>query len=399
MRLPLLVGLSALALASRGGAQTVTEQEFLSAFTPESPAVRALAEGVARAEAARRRAGVLSNPRMDFWREQPGENPRVTNWTLGWTPPLDGRYGLGKKGADAGLAAARERLSVDKAGLRRELRSAFGGWSQAFERRKALEQHWERVRSLAEVERQRARVGEESGLSARRFSLAEAEVRAALRTAEAALAKAQALARAWRPDLGPEAIPAPAAPPEPPTIADAGDSPEVRALAFEAEQAVIEKKRARRFLVFPTLQFGWQQVADRGVVRSGPIFAAGWTVPLFDRDQAARIEAEGRQQTAAARAEVGRARVAAEVEGGAAAYRALFAASREAGRTAEDGERVIAAATAAFRAGEASLTDLLDSLRAAMTAQMAEIDLRGQALDAHRELEAALGRSLSGGGL
>lgn len=399
MRLPLLVALSALALAPKGGAQTVTEQEFLSAFTAESAAVRALTEGVARAEAARRRAGVLSNPRVDFWREQPDENPRVTNWTVGWTPPLDGRYGLGKKGADAGLAAARERLSVDKAGLRRDLRSAFAGWSLAFERRKALEQQWERIRSLAEVERQRARVGEESGLSARRFTLAEAEVRAALRTAEAALAKAQALARFWRPDLGPAAIPAPAAPPEPPAITDPADSPELRALAFEAEQAAIERKRAGRFVAFPTLQLGWQQVADRGVVRSGPIFAASWTVPLFDRDQAARIEAERRQKVAAARAELGRARVAADIEGGAAAYRVLYAASGEAGRTSDDSDRVIAAATAAFRAGEASLTDLLDSLRAAMTARMAEIDLRGQALDAHRELEAALGRSLTGGGL
>ena len=59
---------------------------------------------------------------------------------------------------------------------------------------------------------------------------------------------------------------------------------------------------------------------------------------------------------------------------------------------------MIAAATAAFRAGEASLTDLLDSLRAAMEARLREIDLRGQALAAHRELESALGAALVGGG-
>ncbi len=399
MRLPLLVGLSALVLAPTAGAQTVTEQEFLSAFTEESVAVRALTEGVARAEAARRRAGLLSNPRVDLWREQPDANPRVTNWTLSWTPPLDGRYGLGKKGADAGLAAARQRLSAERASLRREVRAVFAAWSLAFERCEALRQQLERVHTLAEVERQRARVGEESGLSARRFTLAEAEVRTALGTAEATRAKSEALARAWRADLEPAASPAPAAPPEPPATTDPTDSPELRALAFEAEQAALERKRAGRFLAFPTLQFGWQQLADRGVVRSGPIFAAAWTVPLFDRDQAARIEAERRQQTAAARAELGRARVAAEVEGGAAAYRVLFAASREAGRTSEDSDRVIAAATAAFRAGEASLTDLLDSLRAAMAARLAEIDLRDQALEAHRELEAALGRPLTGGGL
>lgn len=398
MRLPMLVGLSALTLAPMAGAQGVTEEEFLSAFSAESAAVQALTEALARAEAARARAGVLTNPRADFWREQPDASPRVTNWWLSWTPPLDGRYGLAKKSADAGLAGARERLSADKAGLRRDVRAAFAAWSLAFEQREALKRQLERVQSLAEAARQRARVGEESGLSARRFTLAEAEVRAALGAAEAAHAKAEALARAWRPDLARDAAPAPAVPREPPALTDASASPELRALTFEAERAAFERKRAGRFLAFPTLQLGWQQLADRNVVRSGVIFAAGWTIPLFDRDQAARIEAEGRQQVAAARLELARARLTAEVEGGSAAYRTLFTAWRDAGRASEESDGVIAAATAAFRAGEASLTDLLDSLRAALGARLGEIDLRRQALEAHRELEAALGRPLVGGG-
>ena len=90
--------------------------------------------------------------------------------------------------------------------------------------------------------------------------------------------------------------------------------------------------------------------------------------------------------------------MSAEIVGGSAAYRALSAAVREAAAPAADADRVITAATAAFRAGEASLTDLLDSLRAAMTARLGEIELRGQALEAHRALEAALGRPLVGGG-
>src|SRR5688572_21066656 len=101
MRLSLSVGLSALILAPRLGAQAVSEEAFLSAFTKESTAVRVLGEGVARAEAARTRAGVLANPRVDFWREQPENSTRVTNWTFSWTPPLDGRRGPGKRSADA----------------------------------------------------------------------------------------------------------------------------------------------------------------------------------------------------------------------------------------------------------------------------------------------------------
>ena len=398
MRLSWLVGLVALTLAPMAGAQSVTEEEFLSGFTMESAAVQALTEGLARAESARKRAGVLENPRVDFWREQPDANPRVTNWTVGWTPPLDGRYALGKDAAAAGLAAARGRFAVDKADLRRELRAAFAAWSLAFERRDVLKHQLERVRGLAEIERQRARVGEGSGLSARRLTLAEAEVRAAFRTTEAAEARADARARGWRPDLAPDTVPAPIEPPDPPAITEAEASPELQAVIFEAEQAALDRKHAGRFLGFPTLMFGWQQMSDRGVVRAGPIFAAGWTIPLFDRDQAARAEAERRELSAAARVELTRARVTAEVAGSAVSYRTLVGAARDAARASEESDLVIAAATAAFRAGEASLTDLLDSLRAATSARLGEIDLRGHAMESHRDLEAALGRPLIGGG-
>jgi outer membrane protein TolC len=209
----------------------------------------------------------------------------------------------------------------------------------------------------------------------------------------------EALARAWRPDLPVGAAPAAMGLPDPPAVADPAGSPELRALGLEVEEARLERKRAGRFLTFPTLQFGWQQVEQGGAGQSGPIFAAGWTIPLFDRDQPGRLEAARREEIARAREELARARIAAEVEGSAAAFRGLRDATRDAARTSSDADRVIAAATAAFRAGEASLTDLLDSVRAAIGARLGEIDLRGQALEAHRDLEAALGRPLGGGGI
>ena len=190
----------------------------------------------------------------------------------------------------------------------------------------------ERVRRFAEVERQRARTGEESGLSARRFTLAESEINAGLAAAEAALARA----RRWPAPGGPTSplvVPAAAAVPEPPAAVDPAASPELRAVALEAEQAQLERKRIGRFLGFPTLQFGWQQIDEPAAARSGPIFAAGWTIPLFDRDQGGRIEAAGREEVAGARVELARARVTAEVEGSVAAFRGLSAAMRDAART------------------------------------------------------------------
>jgi len=179
----------------------VTEEEFLAGVGESHAAVRALQEGLAPAEAARVRAGTLQNPHVEFWREQPQASPRLTNWTVAWTPPLDGRFGVAKEAADAGVAAARERLASERARLRQELRRVFAEWSLSSERRALLAAQVELVGRLAEAERQRARVGEAAGLSARRLSLVQAEAQAAFRDAEADLARAEAAARAWRPDL------------------------------------------------------------------------------------------------------------------------------------------------------------------------------------------------------
>lgn len=397
MRKPLVAGFLALVLAPMARAQEVTEADFLAAFGEEHAAVRALTEDVGRAEATLKSAGLLANPRLEYWREAP-ESTRLTNLTLSWTPPLDGRYGLGKKAAQAGLAAARERFNLDRAALRRKVREAFAEWSLAFERRELLKRQLDLVARLAGHEHQRARVGEASGLAARRFRLAEGEVRVALATADAGYAMAEALARAWRTDLPAGAGPARATLTEPPPGLDIGGSPELAALEAETEQARFAERRAGRFWRFPALQFGWQTLEEGGIQESGPILATSWTVPLFDRDQAARLETGRRKEVAAAQLHLAKARVAGEVEGGLAAYRALFASARDAHEIAAEVDPVIEAATRAFRAGEAGLTDLLESLRSAFAAGLREIDARGQALEAHRDLEAIVGRSLFEGG-
>ena len=398
MHRPLIAVVLVLSLASAALAQEVTEEGFLSKLDEDHVAVRSLTEGIARAEGERVRARTLANPRLDFWREAPESSAQVTNWTLAWMPPLDGRYGLGKKAAEAGLAAARERFDADRAALRREFQKAFAEWSVAFERREVLRHQLDLVAGLADHERQRARVGEGSGLAARRFALAEGEVRAEFGRADAEYSRAEAAARALRKDLNAATWPAPVTLPEPPVALDAGGAPQLRALEQEKERAGYEARRVGRFLGFPTLQFGWQAIEDRGVSESGPIVAAGWTIPLFDRDQGARLEAERLRDVAAARLTFAQARLAGEVEGGLNAYRVRFASAREVPDTASETEKVIEAATAAFRAGDAGLTDLLETLRSAFAARLRAIDSRAQALEAHRDLEAALGRPLSGGG-
>ncbi len=398
MQRPFIAAVLVVLVAPAVRAEGVSEESFISALSDDHPALLSLTEGVARAEAARVRAGTLANPRLDFWREEPESNPHVTNWTLSWTPPLDGRYGLGKKAAEAGLTAARERFDVERAAMRREFREAFAGWSLALETRQVLREQFDLIATLAEYERQRARTGEESGLAARRFSLAEGEARAALERAEADYARTEAAARALRQDLTAEAQPEPSPLPEPPATLDPGGAPQLRALESEKEQAGYEMRRAGRYFGFPTLLLGWQTLEDRDASESGPIVAAGWTVPLFDRDQGSRLEAERRSEIAAARLTFDQARLTGEIEGGLNAYRALFASVRTANETATETDKIIDAATAAYRAGESDLTDLLETLRSAFAARLQAIDTRAHALEAHRDLEAVLGRPLTGGG-
>jgi len=394
---PLIAVVVLFSVASAALAQEVTEEKFLSALDEGHVGVRSLTDGIARAEGARLRAGTLANPRFDFWREDPEDNPRVTNWTLAWTPPLDGRYGLGKRAAEAGEEAARLRFEVDRATLRKEFRQAFARWSLGLESRDILQQQLNLVAGLTEQARQRARVGEESGLAARRLTLAEGEVRMALGSADAEYVRAAAAARALRQDLPAETRPARAALPVPPAALDPGGASLLSALEQEKGQAEYEARRLGRFVAFPTIQLGWQTIDDHNASDGGPILAAGWPVPLFDRDQGSRLEAERLKDIAAARLSFAQARVAAEVEGGLDAYRTLFATARDAREVADGADQVIDAATAAFRAGESGLTDLLDTLRSAFAARLRALDAREQALEAHRELEAVLGRPLTEG--
>jgi hypothetical protein len=64
----------------------------------------------------------------------------------------------------------------------------------------------------------------------------------------------------------------------------------------------------------------------------------------------------------------------------------------------DDGFDIAVATFAAFEAGEASLTDVLDSLRATIEVQLARLDSLDLALAAERELEAAIGRPILPGG-
>ena len=382
----------------RGG-PSVTETAFLEAVGPEHPAWSSLEGGLGDAEAEVRRAALLPNPVVAFGREAPHGLPAENTWLLTWRPPLDGRRGPTREAAAAGLRAARADLAADRLVVRGELRRVYAAWALGAARVALVGSHLERLERSAEVLRRRAESGETSGLAARRIQLSAELAAAALARAEATHARALAQVVGLWPGVPGGARPEVPGLPSPPTGIDVLERPDLVALEERVDQEERRAESAGRFWGFPELAFGWQTLRGDGLSIGGPVFAASWSVPLFDRDQGRRAQAQARARVLAARRTLARRRAQAEVEGTRAAYSGLSAAARRAGELARTTEAVVRGSQAAFEAGEATVTDLNDALRVAFTAEVEALELQGEALAAGRALEIALGQPLGTGGV
>lgn len=364
----------------------VVEAEFLAGIGADHPAAQTTLDRLGAAEAALARARQLANPRVEYAREQPSSDASQDTFTVAWTPPLDGRRGLSIASARAGLAAAEAERAAQLVRLHLAAREAFAAWSQAAEKRAAAARLLELAEDLARKTRLQAEAGEASGLAAGRIDLQRAAIAAELASAEAAYARARAVALAWRPDLA-TAEPAPLAGSA--RGAGSADSPALDALRQELESARQAERLAGRFWSAPELQAGIQRQDQAGGSAAGPVLGISWTVPLFDRGQGARREAVRRREAAEARLRLAEARRDAAVAGAVAALERLSASAGDARMAAQRAPGLVQGALASFAAGEATVTDVLDTLRAANEAQQREIDARGAAAAAARELEAA----------
>ena len=391
-----LAGLAVLLCPYVSAQQRVSEDVFLEPFEVDHAALRALEGGVARAQGTLRRAGALANPTLAFEREQPADEAGETTWSLAWRPPLDGRRGLAQDAARSGLEAERSELASDRLALRQELRGIFAAWSLGWERKELLLRQAERVRELSARMHRLAEAGEVSGLAARRLALVLVATRAELAFAEAELARAEAEARTWRPDLGLDAHPVPASLPVLPDTEIDTERPDVAAARHRSEQAAFERRLRDRFFRFPELYGGFKRITLGDTVAEGPVFGFKWSVPVFDRDQGERVEAEVMERVREADLQLTTARARAERRGLLSAYSRLRDAALEAASGVEGIELLVEATEAALRAGEASVTDLVDTLRSVQAARLGEIALREAALRGHREVERALGHRLGG---
>jgi outer membrane protein TolC len=255
--------------------------------------------------------------------------------------------------------------------------------------------------------RNRAEAGEESVLAAQRLEIASRSSAISLSEARAVAARSRETAAAWLLDDGPKLAsmrPELPALPEPSSDLDgraAETRPDVLAARSQVEQAESLGALSRRVLEAPELLLGWKSIENDfpggGSDFEGPVFGIGWRVPVFDRRRADRLEAESALAAAAAGEEWTARRARSELAAALAAYRELRQSALAAQGEFGGLDGVARAAEASFEAGESTVTDLLDTLRALLDARLAALDLYVAALEAHRQLEVAAGRSLTSG--
>lgn len=386
-----IAALTAPPIAARTG-PVVTEADFLSVLDSDHPAVIERARAVALARAEVTSAASFANPELGIVREDPDGDPgssEQVDWTVSWRLPSRAR-GLEIRSAEHGVKAAEARLVDELLALRLAMREDYAAWAVATARRDRLAAHAERIEALAARERNRAEKGESSGLEAHRLELAAAGLRARWSLAGAAAERARAAVRAWQPDLPPEATPA--LPPLPPIPTLDGDHPRWRALRAELAAAELTRKAAGRFLRSPEVVAGWQRQEAGPAVFEGPILGLAWPLPVFRRNQAEKARADAHIARLEAQAERLRREVEAERAGTLAAYHGLKDALADARGALADSDRMLLGAVTAFRHGEATLTDLLETQRSVAEAELTVLDLHQAVLAAHRDLERVAGR-------
>lgn len=367
----------------------VTEAEFLEVLDADHPAVAVRQEALGIARAAVIDATTLANPEVELAREDPADQ---IDFTLSWPLPLPSRHLL-VSSAEHGAAAAATRFSIESLALRIELRTVYAEWAVANERAHRFAAHAQGIAELAERELARAERGETSGLEAQRLSLAASETRSRLALILAESVAARAQARGWHPGLSNDIVPALPRLPTPPDPVGA-EHPLLLALEQELEAARLAQQGAERFVRLPELVAGWQRQEVGSATVEGPIVGLAWPLPLVDRNRAERARTATRAEAARARLAAERQRLEAQRAGARGVYAQLAAAAGRAAADRSGNERLLAGAVAAFQHGEASLTDLLETLRSAAQAEMTALDLHAAALAAHRELEGLEGRAL-----
>jgi cobalt-zinc-cadmium efflux system outer membrane protein len=405
-----LVAAVLLALPSSPSAQEqrtpLEERDAVRRALSRAPLVDALAARVEVARADEIAARTWGNPVASYGFEQTrggGTTAREHTGTVSVPLEISGARGLHGDAAAARVRATREEVRGERTAVAAEARRRFFAVLWRDRRAAALSASAARLETVASSAERREASGDVSAFDAARI-VAEREAQRARAEAEAAAAaRARALLAAivGEPlegatrlavagELAPDPTPAVAT-----FLARAADRADLRALRAQEEAGELASRAAARSWV-PRLEVGAgvKNVNDGGGSATGPVFGISIPLPFFDRAQGEALRASSEQRRAVARSKLVLAEAAATV-GGLHAEAAALAnvGHRSQAEARRRAEVLLSAADAGYRGGELGVVELVDAYRAALDAELQQIDLAWTARDARIALDEASGLS------
>ena len=399
--------LALLAVSSgAAGAPPIHEIEAARRICVEgTSAARARAEQL-QGEAAVAAADVLPNPSLVVEHQQTLRGPSDRETTVGLSVPL----GLGGRRfvlQDA-AQARREQALANARATRFEaalaFREAYAAAALDAARLDVLTQQQASLDALTTKIQGLARGGENAGYDLLRQATQARLHRRLVASMQARATASRTLLEAW---TG-EAVTLPAVDPAklaggtqaqgaaPGSLGAPSSQARARGLDAAARASALEAEAARRRWVPDVEIFAGYRVLSSADSRTGHGISLGLTIPLtfFDHGQGEAAQAEAARAVAEASAAGLRRESGALAKAATARLGILEASAADLDRAVADGAALEAQAGKLYAAGESSIAELLDALRAAEEVRLARIDLLEELVLARLARMRALGTLL-----
>jgi cobalt-zinc-cadmium efflux system outer membrane protein len=377
----------------------LTLEQALDEAVARSPSIVAAEADVEAARGRLRQAGVRPNPELNVEVENfagtgayTGINATETTVSINQRLDLGGRRSARVSTAQAALKLQEIKLAIAKAELAQGVRGQFATAVAARDRLAIASANRDRARELARVANELVEAGREPPLRSLRARAALAQAEAALNVAQAdELAARRSLAVLFGLDIPPERVEGDdlsrgVGPVDP---AHALDVRLADAERLSAEAQLRQEQASAR--LDPSVGVGIRQIRET----NDHAFVAGVSLPLpiFDRNRGNIAAARSNVTAAFARRSAALASATAQIRNAATAYEAaearVQALEAAAIPQAKEGLRLT---DLAYRAGRASLLELLDAQQAFAEIQNQLIEARLQRAQAAATLVRAAAR-------
>lgn len=388
----LALGLCA-GVALAGTGLTETEALHFGLSRPEfSDLLRAR---VGEAEADALEAKTWANPTLELARDKTGMS-RESSWQLAQPLDLSGRRGLREEAARHRVRATESDNLARQNARVAELRRAFHDLLRQQEMLRAFGDWANRFSVIGAVVDKLARAGEVAGYDRRRLAREQRSAEAKLAETRADLERNRArLSALIGRELGDGVAGrlAPMAPPPLPILqATLAGRPDLAALTARAEAAEVDHAAAQRQLPEITVGIGGKRVDDGALRENGNLVMLSFTLPLFDRQQAKDRRSAAQAMAARAVRDLARQQSEGDLLGlHRQATQLVAAADRYRSAAVAPAADLIRIAETAYRAGEATVLELLDAYKGALDAEITAIDLEWKAREARIELDQLTG--------